>query len=84
MKHRILATAAFALATSSVVPDLGAQAPASSRQLTAADYARAEKQLSFNTSPLVYGIGLNPTWLPDERFTYRVQQPNAARPLILV
>lgn len=61
-----------------------AQSPSAPRQLTSADYARAEKFLSFNTNQLVLGAGVVPAWLPDERFTYRVPQANGARPLILV
>ncbi len=45
-----------------------AQQPA----LTAADYARAEKMLGYNTSPLVDRNGVRATWLPDGRFWYRV------------
>jgi dipeptidyl aminopeptidase/acylaminoacyl peptidase len=46
-----------------------AQSP---RALTAADYARAEKFMSYNTAPLVTRAGVRPTWLPDDRFWYRV------------
>jgi len=45
---------------------------AQSRQLTAEDYARAEKMLAYNTSPLVDRAGVRPTWLPDGRFWYQV------------
>src|SRR6185295_19941640 len=45
-----------------------AQRPA----LTADDYARAEKLLGYNTNPLVLHAGVRPTWLPDDRFWYRV------------
>jgi dipeptidyl-peptidase 4 len=41
-------------------------------KFTAADYARAEKMLGFNTSPLVDRAGVRPTFLPDGRFWYRV------------
>ena len=41
------------------------------RALTAADYARAEKFMSYNTTPLVFGTSVRPIWLPDERFWYR-------------
>ncbi|WP_353269506.1 DPP IV N-terminal domain-containing protein, partial [Gemmatimonas sp.] len=54
------------------------------RVLTAADYARAERFLGFNTTPLVSGTGVVPTWLPDGRFTYRVRQPDGSSPLMLV
>lgn len=43
--------------------------------LTAADYARAEKFLSYNTAPLVDRAGVRPTWLPDGRFWYQVLTP---------
>jgi hypothetical protein len=39
---------------------------------TAADYARAEKMMGYNTTPRVLRSGVRPTWLPDERFWYRV------------
>ncbi|HYD54088.1 MAG TPA: DPP IV N-terminal domain-containing protein [Gemmatimonadaceae bacterium] len=47
---------------------LAAQQP---RQLTAQDYARAERFLASNTVPLVAGFGVRPTWLDDGRFWYR-------------
>src|SRR5450755_2374702 len=40
-------------------------------RITAADYARAEKSMTYNTTPLMFGSGVRPTWLPDERFWYR-------------
>jgi dipeptidyl-peptidase 4 len=43
-----------------------------SKALTAADYARAEKMLSYNTAPLVDRAGVRPTWLPDGKFWYQV------------
>jgi dipeptidyl-peptidase-4 len=48
------------------------------RALTAADYARAERALGQTTSPLVFGGGVRPTFLPDERFWYRVATPTGA------
>lgn len=39
---------------------------------TAADYARAEKMMGYNTNSLVLRSGVRPAWLPDERFWYRV------------
>ncbi|HXH70400.1 MAG TPA: DPP IV N-terminal domain-containing protein [Pyrinomonadaceae bacterium] len=38
---------------------------------TAADYARAEKFLGYNTAPLVDHAGVRPVWLADGRFWYR-------------
>ncbi len=56
-----------------IVPLVGlAQQP---RALTAADYTRAERALAAATSPLVFGTGVRPTFLPDERFWYRVTTP---------
>jgi dipeptidyl-peptidase 4 len=38
--------------------------------LAAADYAHAEKFLSYNTTPLVLHSGVRAAWLPDDRFWY--------------
>jgi dipeptidyl-peptidase-4 len=40
-------------------------------QVTAADYARAERFLRASVLPLVSGIGVQPAWLGGERFWYR-------------
>jgi hypothetical protein len=40
-------------------------------RLTADDYARAERQLSPSTSPLILGGAVSPTWMEDGRFWYR-------------
>jgi dipeptidyl aminopeptidase/acylaminoacyl peptidase len=45
---------------------------AQQRVFTAADYARAEKFMGYNTTPLVTHSGVRPNWLPDERLWYRV------------
>src|SRR2546422_6823372 len=57
---------------------LAAVAPASAQQprvLTADDYAHAERFLGYITTPLVFGVGVRPTWLADGRFWYRVAIP---------
>jgi dipeptidyl-peptidase-4 len=51
--------------------------PASAQQtppaVTAADYARAEKFMGYNTAPLVFGAGVRPTFVSEtDRFWYRV------------
>ncbi len=46
------------------------------RALTADDYARAEKFMGYNTNTLVRHSGVRPTWLPDDRFWYRVATEN--------
>jgi dipeptidyl aminopeptidase/acylaminoacyl peptidase len=43
-----------------------------SRTVTAADYARAERLMGYNTNPLVSHSGVRPNWLADERFWYRI------------
>ena len=56
-----------------------ALASASAQQkFTAADYARAEKLMGYNTTPLVLRSGVRPNWLPDERFWYRVTTAEGA------
>ena len=40
-------------------------------QVTAADYARAERFLRQHTAPLVLRASVRPTWLADGRFWYR-------------
>ena len=74
MSHALLRRlAAPALALALAVP-----AFAQTRQVTAAEYARAEQTLSPATMPLVYGYGVRPTWLPNDRFWYRVTQPTGS------
>ncbi|MCX6565885.1 MAG: DPP IV N-terminal domain-containing protein [Candidatus Aminicenantes bacterium] len=46
--------------------------------LTAEDYARAEKFLGANTSPLVFRASVRPNWLPGDRFWYRNQLANGS------
>src|ERR1035438_8513464 len=40
-------------------------------RFTAADYARAEKFMTYNTTPLVYKSGVRPSWISGDRFYYR-------------
>src|SRR5436190_24390293 len=61
---------ALCLVVSATVAAQQSSSPA--RALTAADYAHAERYLSYNTTPLVLRSGVRPTWLPDDRFWYRV------------
>ena len=55
---------------------LAAQQPP--RALTAADYARAERFLGYNTAPLVFGATVRPAWLAADRFWYRNTIPDGA------
>ena len=47
--------------------------------ITAADYARAEKFLAPATTPLVFGLTVQPTWLPDGKFWYRATSATGPR-----
>ena len=55
--------AACVLATSAALAQRTADAP---RALTAADYAHAEKFMTYNTTPLVLRTGVRPAWLPGD------------------
>src|SRR5881227_4046529 len=58
-----------------VAEALAAQQP---RQLTADDYARAERALAPAVAPLVSGLAGRATWLADGRFWYRATVPNGS------
>lgn len=46
---------------------------------TAADYARAEKFMSYNTTPLVFGAGVRPNFIgTTDNFWHRVTRPEGA------
>ena len=77
--HRLGAGAAALLTFSAVAI---AQQPAP-RALTTADYARAEKFMSYNTTPLVLRSGVRPTWLPDDRFWYRVTTAKGSEAILI-
>jgi len=77
---RSAALVAPSLAAALVVAPLAAQP----RALTAADYARAERFLAPNVAPLVTNAGVQPTWLPDGRFTYRVRTADGTTPMFVV
>ena len=49
---------------------------------TAADYARAEKFMGYNTNPLVYGA-VRPTWTDDGRFWYRVTRADGSEFIVV-
>ena len=46
--------------------------------LTADDYARAERFMGYNTTPLVFRTAVRPNWLTDDRFWYRNTVPGGA------
>ena len=49
-----------------------AMAQQSPAALTSVDYARAEKFMNYNTTPLVLGVAGRPELMADGRFWYRV------------
>jgi dipeptidyl aminopeptidase/acylaminoacyl peptidase len=57
-----------------------AQAPAA---LSAADYERAERFLGYNVNDLVLRDSVDPSWLPGERFWYRVDTERGSEFLIV-
>ena len=48
------------------------------KQLTADDYARAERFVPYNANPLVYHAPVRPQWTADDHFTYRITMPNGS------
>ena len=62
----------FLIGLAALVPVLAQDRPDNSRLvITAAQYAQAEKFLGPAVTTLVVGGSVSPSWLPDERFTYR-------------
>lgn len=65
-----------AIAVCAAIPCAARQSDsAAPRALTAADYQRAEKFMSYNTRPLVYHE-VHAEWLPSDRFWYRDTGPD--------
>src|SRR5437867_12394862 len=71
MRYAILLTLTLGTAVAAQQP--AAEPP---RPLTTADYARAERFMTYNTTPLVLHSGVRPAWLPDDRFWYRTTTEN--------
>jgi len=69
---------ALALTVFTPLPIVAQQGTPAPRTLSTADYAHAERFMTYNTSPLVLRSGVRPVWLPvaagdpAERFWYRV------------
>lgn len=75
MARRLTGQAALAILV------MAAPLVAQGKQLTAADYARAERWMSYNVTPLVAGGAVRATWLPDDRLWFHDATANE---LILV
>src|SRR4030065_1875790 len=73
--------ACFVSLTAPVASEKPGEAP---RSLTAADYAQAEKFMSYNVTPLVLRAGVRPTWLSGDRFWYRNSLQKEGSEFILV
>ncbi|MFO7261674.1 MAG: DPP IV N-terminal domain-containing protein [bacterium] len=67
--RRIIVRASFLALLLAATPLAGQER----RQLTAEDYARAERFLPANVAPLVTNVAGSPTWLSDGRFWYRLR-----------
>jgi dipeptidyl-peptidase-4 len=76
----LLATAATA---AGVMAPLVAQQAAPRAAMTAADYARAEKFMPYNVTPLVYRSGVRGNWLPDDRVWYRVTTDGGSEAILV-
>jgi dipeptidyl aminopeptidase/acylaminoacyl peptidase len=71
------------LATTITVAQERTDAP---RALTAADYGRAEKFMTYNTAPLVLHGGVRPTWVqgePSDRFWYRTTTEKGSETILI-
>ena len=53
------------------------------RTMSSADYARAERYMNYNVTPLVSGNSIRPGWLPNDRFWYRSTTPTGAELVIV-
>ncbi|HWP55240.1 MAG TPA: DPP IV N-terminal domain-containing protein [Pyrinomonadaceae bacterium] len=73
MKNKMLRIATLILLVT--FPAVAQQTTNVPSALTAADYARAEKWMGYNTNPLVFRAGVRPVWQGDGRFWYRVTTP---------
>ena len=71
---RLVLLAAFALFFASTSPAQNGNS-GSTRAVTAADYAHAEKFLNYNTTPLVFH-DVRGKWLPDNRYLFRNVGPD--------
>ena len=80
LRSRFAASAALLLCATAGAAPLAAQ---DSSKITVADYARAERAMSYNVTPLVFGTSVRPTWLPDERFWFRDLTPTGSETILV-
>src|SRR5512141_159966 len=73
----------LAAAVAAVVPLAAQQAAYAPKTLPDADYARAEKFMGYNVTPLVLHSAGRATWLPDGRFFYRITTENGSEAVLV-
>src|SRR3954471_13877717 len=82
MRNRSIARTIYASSIAFIAAgSAGAQQTAT---VTAADYARAERFLRDNVLPLVSGMGVQPFWLANDRFVYRIGNASGQNQFALV
>src|SRR5262245_16729381 len=80
----VLLIGAF-VATSTAFTDAQQRAATTPRALTTDDYARAERYMPYNVTPLMTNGAVRPTWLPNSnRFWYRNQLADNRSEFVLV
>jgi dipeptidyl-peptidase 4 len=82
--HRVGLCAGLCLSASAVM--LGQTSSAAPRVLTASDYARAERFMTYNTTPLVLHAGVRASWLPgdtSDRFWYRTRTEKGSEAVLV-
>jgi dipeptidyl aminopeptidase/acylaminoacyl peptidase len=83
-RFRALRFASGSLLVVALSAGIDAQQPATSlRVVTADDYARAEKFMTYNTTPLVLHGGVRPTWISEDRFWYRTLTENGQQTFLV-
>jgi dipeptidyl aminopeptidase/acylaminoacyl peptidase len=79
-----MSAARFSIAFAALVCTLPvAQSQQAPRVYTDADYAQAEKFMSYNVNSLVYHAVERPNWLPDGRFWYRDTGPKGITTMLV-
>jgi len=78
MRKLVFFIAAAALCAGGAIPVVAQRSA-----MTVADYARAEKFMAYNVTPLVYRSGVRGNWLPDDRMWYRVTAESGSEAVLV-
>jgi dipeptidyl-peptidase-4 len=78
-----LKPAAAAILAALLLCPILSSAQETGRTYTDADYAQAEKFMSYNVNPLVYHGVRDPQWLPDSRVWYRDSGPKGITYIVI-